>query len=332
MANRGWSRWHHRFHRHLLEQPALLPAQARLLVAVSGGQDSMALLRLLLDLHHLHHWTLHIWHGDHGWHGGSGTIVSDLAAWCQTQGQTLIIDRAGDDEANTETMARDWRAKTLLAHCQALGCDAVTGHTASDRAETVLINLARGSDLSGLGSLNGLRPLESNQPEGPQLRRPLLLFSRSDTAAGCQELGLPIWLDPSNASLAHARNRIRHQVLPVLEELHPGCSQRMANTAGRMADQRHSRQELTDLALEQLRAGKGLDRRAVERLSSATRQVVLARWLEMNGVPMLKAEVLAQVARRLGHGRPGGSATLRDGWTLGWKAGTITLSQADGSR
>ena len=93
MGQQGWSRWHHRFHRHLLDQPALLPAQARLLVAVSGGQDSMALLRLLLD-RHLHHWTLHVWHGDHGWHGGSGTIASDLAAWCTDQGHTLIIDRA----------------------------------------------------------------------------------------------------------------------------------------------------------------------------------------------------------------------------------------------
>ena len=116
------------------------------------------------------------------------------------------------------------------------------------------------------------------------------------------------------------------------EELHPGCSQRMAATAGRLAEQSQSREELIDLALEQLRAGEDLDRRAVGQLSSATRQLVLARWLELNGVPMLKADVLAQVGRRLGHGQPGGSATLRDGWTLGWKAGTITLSQADGSR
>ena len=331
MGQQGWSRWHHRFHRHLLDQPALLPAQARLLVAVSGGQDSMALLRLLLDLRRLHHWNLLVWHGDHGWHGGSGTIASELAVWCRGLGHNLIIDRALDGEATTETMARDWRNNTLLAHCKALGCDAVTGHTASDRAETVLINLARGSDLAGLGSLSELRPLQSKQPEGPQLRRPLQLFSRSDTAACCQELGLPIWLDPSNASLAYARNRIRHEVLPVLEDLHPGCSKRMAHTAGRLADQLQSRQELTDLALAQLRTGTGLDRRAVGQLSSSTRQVLLARWLEINGIPMLKADVLTQVSHRLAEGRPGGSATLRDGWTLGWKAGTITLSHPYGS-
>ena len=331
MANRGWSRWHHRVHRHLLDQPALLPSKARLLVAVSGGQDSMALLQLLMDLRHLHQWTLHLWHGDHGWHGGSGTIASELATWCQDQGHTLIIDRAVDGEANTETTARNWRNDTLLRHCRDLGCDAVTGHTASDRAETMLINLARGSDLAGLGSLPSLRPLDANQPEGPHLRRPLLLFSRPETAACCEELGLPIWVDPSNGSQAHARNRIRQRVLPVLEDLHPGSSARMAATAERLADQRDSRNELVDLALEQLHAGTGLDRQAIGTLSATTRQLVLARWLEINGVPMLKADALTRVSHRLAQGQPGGSATLRDGWTLGWKAGTITLNQAHGS-
>ena len=66
-------------------------------------------------------------------------------------------------------------------------------------------------------------------------------------------------------------------------------------------------------------------------LSATTRQLVLGRWLEINGVPMLKADALKRVSHRLAQGQPGGSATLRDGWTLGWKAGTITLNQAHGS-
>jgi len=62
-----WSPLHLRLHRQLLQKPDLLPAGAPLLVAVSGGQDSMALLALLRDLRRLHHWSLQLWHGDHGW-------------------------------------------------------------------------------------------------------------------------------------------------------------------------------------------------------------------------------------------------------------------------
>ena len=328
MGQQGWSRWHHRLHRHLLDQPALLPAQARLLVAVSGGQDSMALLRLLLDLRHLHHWTLHLWHGDHGWHGGSGTIASELAAWCQDQDQPLIIDRAEAEEARSENAARNWRYDALLRHCRDLGCDAVTGHTASDRAETMLINLARGSDLAGLSSLPSLRPLDANQPEGPHLRRPLLLFSRPETAEACQELELPIWIDPSNASEDYSRNRVRQRVLPVLEELHPGCSQRMAATAERLSHQKQSRHELIGLALQQLGTAAGLDRSGLKRLSDTTRQMLLASWLLEHNVPALTGEQLRGLSQRIAANDGKGETNLRSGWTLSWDQTLVALKRS----
>ena len=62
-----WSPFHLRLHRLLLRRPQLLPPHATLLLAVSGGQDSMALVGLLRDLQRLHHWRLLLWHGDHGW-------------------------------------------------------------------------------------------------------------------------------------------------------------------------------------------------------------------------------------------------------------------------
>ena len=75
MAER-WSPHHLRLHRHLLRQPALLPQGGVLLVALSGGQDSMALVALLRDLQRLHHWDLQLWHGDHQWRPESGQQAS----------------------------------------------------------------------------------------------------------------------------------------------------------------------------------------------------------------------------------------------------------------
>lgn len=326
MDGQGWSRWHHRIHRQLLDQPTLLPTHSRLLLAVSGGQDSMALLRLLLDLRHLHHWSLHVWHGDHRWHADSGQIASALETWCQQQGLALVISRAEPEEAGSESTARAWRYRELLHHCRSLDCDAVTAHTASDRAETMLINLARGSDLAGLCSLPDQRALATD-PDGPRLRRPLLKHSRSDTATICTELQLPIWLDPSNASPIPARNRIRHSVLPVLETLHPGCSIRMAATAERLSDQERCRRELTDLALQQLGQGSDLDRQRLGALSTTTRQQLLAQWLKIRGVPTVSAAQLLELSERLRPGQPGGQACLGGGWTLSWRGGTITLAQ-----
>ena len=70
-----WTSWHARLHRQLLLEPWLLPKGQPLLLAVSGGQDSMALLSLLIGLRHLPAWTLTVWHGDHGWHERSGVIA-----------------------------------------------------------------------------------------------------------------------------------------------------------------------------------------------------------------------------------------------------------------
>lgn len=327
MDGQGWSRWHHRVHRQLLDQPTLLPPHSRLLLAVSGGQDSMALLRLLLDLRHLHHWSLQVWHGDHRWHANSSQIASALEAWCQQHDLTLMVSRADPDEASSESSARDWRYRELLHHCRQLGSDAVTAHTASDRAETMLINLARGGDLPGLCSLPSRRALSAEEPDGPCLRRPLLQFSRRETTAICAELNLPIWLDPSNASSIPARNRIRHSVLPVLEELHPGCTQRMSNLAERVSQVRDSQRDLSRMALEMLHTPDGLDRRRLGTLNQATRRMLLAHWLQQQGLQPLPAPQLEQLSRRLEHGAPSGSADLADGWRLSWKGSELILQR-----
>ena len=69
--DRSWSKWHMRLHKRLKQNKSLLPSNSTILLAISGGQDSMALLKLIIDLKRLHKWQVEIWHGDHQWHASS---------------------------------------------------------------------------------------------------------------------------------------------------------------------------------------------------------------------------------------------------------------------
>lgn len=162
-SGRCWSADHLRLHRSLLQQPSLLPQGGLLLLAVSGGQDSMAMTGLLRDLAPLHRWRLHLWHGDHGWRPESAQQALELAAWAEAQRLPLRVERWSEPEeagGNREAAARRWRYDRLWREALRLGCcHVLTAHTGSDRAETVLLHLARGSHRRGLASLRRQQPL-----------------------------------------------------------------------------------------------------------------------------------------------------------------------------
>ena len=175
-----WSPDHLRLHRSLLRQPELLPPGASLLLAVSGGQDSMAMTGLLRDLCGLHQWRLHLWHGDHGWREESSRQARELQGWAQGQGLPIRVERQDSLQVsgNREASARRWRYQCLQREALRLDCQHVlTAHTASDRAETVLLHLARGSHRRGLAALRRRLPLaalleggetrESGEQAGP---------------------------------------------------------------------------------------------------------------------------------------------------------------------
>ena len=333
MAER-WSPDHLRLHRLLRRQPALLPPGATLLLAISGGQDSMALLALLQDLRRLHHWQLELWHGDHRWRAESGAQAEELATWAHQQGLQLHCDSWSDPQTS-EAAARDWRYGCLSRQADAVGaCRVVTGHTASDRAETLLLQLARGSHRRGLGGPRALRPLSESGAAAVQLARPLLLFSRAETARLCQELELPVWPDSSNADPAYGRNRIRHEVLPVLEALHPGAGRRLCDLSERLAEEDDAIAELTELALLQIKttddacttARVGLQRRALMALAPANRRRLLRRWLERSGGPGLAAAPLEQLLQRLAMGQPPGRQSLAGELELHWNRERIWLA------
>ncbi len=319
-----WSPDHHRLHRHLLRRPTLLPPGARLLVAVSGGQDSMALLLLLQDLCPLHRWELRLWHGDHGWHPGASTTAAALTQWARGAGWTIEVDRASPsaDQSLGEAGARRWRYAVLLDRARQLECShVVTGHTASDRAETLMLNLARGSHRRGLGSLRASRPLAERH-----LARPLLIFNRQDTARIVQRWDLPLWLDPSNDDLRFHRNRLRREVIPILDSLHPGVERRLSALAERLADEEDTVSELADLALAHLLRNPGeLPRGQLAVLGRASQRRLLQTWLLQRTGRALSATSLETLLPRLAAGAKSGSMDLAGDWCLHWRGDALTL-------
>ncbi|BEV35465.1 tRNA lysidine(34) synthetase TilS [Synechococcus sp. M16CYN] len=285
----------------------------------------MALLALLRDLLPLHQWTLKIWHGNHCWHSEACRIATELGHWCDTQSLVFRIDQAPKDLPRTEAAARNWRYDSLANLAEANGSDVVTGHTASDRAENLLLQMSRGSDLAGLGSLRPVRLLKKSAPKFIQLRRPMLGFTRTATAAICSDLNLPVWNDPSNCSTALPRNKIRMEVLPILEELYPGCSERLAGLAERISQVQDTQQILGTLALATLKRNNGLDRKALGDLPHPTRRQLLAQWLQTQNVPCLTAHTLEQLSLRLASGAAGGQADLPKGWKLSWQGLDLRL-------
>ena len=82
LTQKNWSSWHHQLHKDILTKKTLIPKGSNILISVSGGQDSMALLTLIYDLKKLHDWSISVWHGDHQWHEKSSVYALELKSYC----------------------------------------------------------------------------------------------------------------------------------------------------------------------------------------------------------------------------------------------------------
>jgi len=238
---------------------------SRPLVLVSGGPDSVALLRAVLDLGG-QPTVLHVDHGLRGAESRSDadfvlTLCEGLGVGCEVR--TLDLG----DAANLQERARDARYRLAREVAGRLGVVA-TGHTADDVAETMILNLSRGAGLRGLASIPSAR-------DG--LVRPLIDRTRRAVLAYLSRLGQPYRTDPTNLSGKYARNRVRLEVLPVLEELHPGASANLARTASLAREDLEALEGLADAALETRGAEVVLTRGALRALPQALRRHAVRR-------------------------------------------------------
>ena len=227
MSDRSdWTLLHARLHQTLRKRQ-LLPKQATILIAISGGQDSLCLGKLLLDLQSKWSWKIAIAHCDHHWKSDEG--MAEHVQQIANNWQIPFYLQEAQALKETEAAARKWRYQALVEIAQKHSFNyIVTGHTKSDRAETFLYNLIRGAGADGISSLNWQRFLSDNI----QLVRPLLNISRQETLEFCQQFQLSIWVDVVNSNKKYARNRIRGDLIPYLKSnFNPQVENSLAQTA-----------------------------------------------------------------------------------------------------
>ena len=300
-------------------ETALIETDRRLLVACSGGPDSLALAETVVHVGRRRSLPIAAVVVDHGLQESSGEQASAVATALGSLGYSDVEVRAVDvlsAGSGWEAAARAARYQALEEAAAARGATVLLGHTRDDQAETVLLGLARGSGTRSLAGMAG-----RSGPGGRWLR-PLLGVARSVTEQVCEECALVPWRDPQNLDPSFARVRVRHRVLPVLEaELGPGIAEALARTASLARDDA----DLLDrLAAEADPGTSELSCALVEALPPALRRRVLGRWLRLeHGLGDLSAQHLFAVDAlvtdwhgQVGVDLPGGVRVRRVGGRL----------------
>ena len=211
-----------------------IPDEAAIVLAVSGGPDSIALLHgaARLVANGARRWQLTVAHLDHGLRADSpadGTFVADAAAALGLRTvlrRTDVAELARAEGRSIEDAGREARYR-FLEEVAPEGALIATAHTADDAAETVLLNLLRGS---GLGGVRGMPARRG------RIVRPLLAQRRPTLRSLLEAAGIPYRLDPSNEDPAYLRNRVRGELLPILEDLRPGAVERIGQFSRLAAD------------------------------------------------------------------------------------------------
>ena len=223
---------------------------AVVVVACSGGADSLALVAATVFEGRAAGWRVVGATVDHGLQAGSAERAARVVAQMaelgvdETVTATVTVDAGG---LGPEAAARQARYAVLEELAARLGAEAVLlGHTRDDQAETVLLGLTRGS---GGRSLAGMRR------SFDVFRRPLLDVTRAETESACGAEGIEIWVDPHNSDPRFTRSRVRSTVLPLLEEeLGPGVTETLARTADQLRIDMDHLDDLADAALADLPA------------------------------------------------------------------------------
>lgn len=299
-----------------LQRHPLLGKNNTLIVAVSGGKDSLTLLHSLNQVKELFEFGLHVVTLDHGLRGEAGEedaefVVQTAKQWdlpC-TRGKVNVHTIAHAQKLSIETAARNARYDFLaeVAHKVGAKCVAVAHH-ADDQAETVLMHLLRGSGLQGLRGMQ----FDTSMPNHPELCliRPLLNVTRAQIDAYCEQHKLEVREDYTNQDVKFFRNQVRLEVLPYLGTINP-----QFNTAlNRLAESVQVDLDFIEVMFDErvrpyIQQGEGrtmIDRAHFNELHSALqRRFVMLALTELNPQATYSNEQVIQAVERAMTGRVG---------------------------
>ncbi|HVZ38567.1 MAG TPA: tRNA lysidine(34) synthetase TilS [Candidatus Kapabacteria bacterium] len=297
--------------RRFMRQHEMLLGQEKVLVAVSGGIDSMALLDLMARLAPVMKLELAVAHFDHGLRGEeSQEDAMFVVEQAKARGLKSYVGRgdirklASLQSLSIEETARKARYQFLSRVARKHAYDVVlTAHNANDNAETLLLNLLRGSGVSGLAGIPPVRPLV----EEVIVCRPLLGTERSEIQKYADEVELKWREDATNATMKHTRNRVRHELLPLLTQYNPAILNTLNSTAEIM---------------------RGLDQYLSHSVDLSMRSVILATTpeqvdLDINHLkhylPAIQAEIVQRIVSKVFDIPPVSHGALERTLALIWK-------------
>jgi tRNA(Ile)-lysidine synthase len=294
-----------------------LGSAERWCVALSGGPDSLALTAIAASLRPTSALIV-----DHGLQPGSAAVAATAQRQAEQLGcvDTQVLCVQVGAEGGPEGAARNARYRALADARR--DQPVLLAHTLDDQAETVLLGLGRGS---------GARSIAGMQPYDPPWCRPLLGIRRATTHAACADLGLQAWHDPHNSDQRFTRSRLRHEVLPLLEDvLGGGVAEALARTATAVRGDTGLIDSLIDQAMSTAESSDGLDAGVLTALPDPVRRGVIRRWLLAGGAIGLTDKQIRGVDRLItawrGQGGVAVGSTLRNQRLVaGRRGGVLTL-------
>jgi tRNA(Ile)-lysidine synthase len=288
-----------------------------ILLALSGGADSVALTHALRTVAHSLGFRLAAAHLNHRLRGTeSDRDERFVREVCLRLGLELVVERAdglGPDTPNLEERARELRHSFLNRTADRLGASHIAlAHHADDQAETVLMRLLRGAGIAGLGAMAEAGP--------GRLIRPLLAVSRAALLAYLDAIGAPFVTDSTNLSTTPQRNRVRNELLPMLErEYAPGLRDRLAVLSSEL---RSAHDFLTSIARDELKArlevGGALDVGGFDKLHPALAAMLIREFVRdhIGNLRRIERAHVEAMRRLCIEGPPNGASKLPGGWQM----------------
>ncbi len=338
--------------RRTIETYNLLAYGDGVVVGVSGGPDSLCLLHVLMRLRDEYDLRLHVAHLNHGTRGADSDADAEFVATLAARwGLSYTIERedvprlARARKLAFEETARRVRYAFLARVAASVGAARIAvGHNADDQAETVLMHFLRGSGPAGLRGMLPATPITDyrliNQPTNQltnqlTIIRPLLEVPRADIEAYCAGHGLEPRFDLSNLDTTYFRNRLRYELLPLLETYNPNIRARLRHTAAVVAADYELLADLrerawADVVREEREDAIVLDRAGWRALPVALQRAVLRRAAYALRRSLRDVDfVHVENARLVGlHGETGAQATLPMGLSLAVGYETLTVGDA----